>query len=201
MLTGLHEGSFGSMQLGAGLFLKGFDPDGADNASQLRQHLAAAVREGTGVIGVTRGGGVFRCVPKLRDIGADGQRGPTRGGVVLDGWTVTLSGTMLEITPDNFSMALAAASVERTGAKTTVRLRDRLSEEDYIPRLCWVGDTARGLVLIELTDVLNVAGASFVFGDEREGALPFTMQAHRRSAGGQDVLPMRIIFFAEEEPA
>ena len=158
MLSGLTSRTFEHLQLGAGLFLKQFDPDAAATLPDLRRLLTQAIAGGTGLLGATRGGGSFQCKPALRQVEADGLRAPVRGGTVNDGWTVKLTGTLLEITPDSFSDALACVDKTVQGGVTTLRPRLDLRSEDYIPRLCWVGDTAKGLMLIELTHALNLSG-------------------------------------------
>lgn len=195
MTTSVNPASFEHLQLNAGLFLRGFDFSAATSAAQLRLLVADAIADGTCVIGATRGGGTFQCTPNLRAIEADGLRSPVVGSTVNDGWTVKLSGTMLEITPENFAAALICADVETAGSLTTVRARSDIQETDYIPTLCWIGDTSRGFVLIELTNALNMKGAAFTFTDKGEGTLPFEFQAHADPADDDDHAPFRIVFF------
>lgn len=195
MLTGVRADSFQNMQLGAGVFLRGFDADAALTAEQLRQMASLAIVNGTGVIGATRGGGTFRCVPKLRQLEADGLREPVKGATVCDGWTARMQGTMLEMTGDNLALALGAAEVTRSGGKTVIRPRGSLTDADYIDRLCWIGETVRGVMLIELTGALNMSGLTFTFGDKREGAMPFELLAHADAPGG--AAPCRIILLEE----
>lgn len=194
MLSGLTSRTFERLQLGAGLFLKNFDPDAAATLPDLRRLLTQAIAGGTGFLGATRGGGSFQCKPALRQVEADGLRTPVRGGTVNDGWTVKLTGTLLEITPDSFSDALACVDKTVQGGVTTLRPRLDLRPEDYIPRLCWVGDTAKGLMLIELTHALNLTGAAFTFTDKGEGLLPFEFQAHQTGVIPEDHAPCRILF-------
>ena len=75
---------------------------------------------------------------------------------------------------------------------------NRIEDTDYIPRLCWVGDTSRGFVLIELTQALNLSGANFTFTDKGEGTLPFEFQAHLASGDDDGYAPFRILFFDGE---
>lgn len=195
MMTGLNPATFEKLQLNAGLFLRGFDFSSATTAAQLRLLVADAITDGSCVIGATRGGGTFQCAPSLRSIEADGLRSPTVGSTVNDGWTVKLSGTMLEITPENFAAALICADVNRQGSMTTLQVRSEINEEDYIPSLCWIGDTSRGFVLIELTNALNMKGAAFTFTDKGEGTLPFEFQAHQGPEDDPAYAPFRIVFF------
>lgn len=196
MLSGFHTGTLEHLQLGAGLFLKNFDPDRASCSEELRSMIIGAVESGENVLGATRGGGSFTCVPALRALEMDGVRTPVVGGTVNDGWQVRLSGTLLEMTPENFALALCGGQVEVNGNVTTVRAKMDVDEEDYLPRLCWVGDTARGLVLIELTGALNMTGAAFTFQDKGEGTLPFSFQAHALHPEDEDTAPFRVMFFA-----
>jgi len=195
MTTALTPTTFENLQLNAGLFLRGFDFSAAATAAQLRLLVADAIAEGSCVIGATRGGGTFQCTPALRNIKADGLRSPMVGSTVNDGWTVKLSGTMLEITPENFATALICADVQKQGSLTTIRARSEIAPEDYIPTLCWIGDTSRGFVLIELTNALNMKGAAFTFTDKGEGTLPFEFQAHQDPGADESHAPFRIIFF------
>lgn len=193
MMTGMHSATPERLQLGAGVFLKNLDLTGVSSAVALRQRVAAAIAADSGVLGATRGGGTFRAVPQLRSIEADGAGTPFVGGTVLDGWDVRMTGTLLEITPANFADALVCAEVTTSGGMTTLRAWESLEDEDYIPQLCWIGDTARGLMLIELTGVLNVKGAAFTFRDRGEGELPFEFRAHADDAE-QETAPFRVVF-------
>ena len=195
MMTGLNSRTFEHLQLGAGLFIKDFNPDAASTAAELKALLAQRIESGEGLLGATRGGGSFQCKPALRHIEADGLRTPVRGSVTNDGWTVKLTGTLLEITPGSFADVLGACDKTVSGGVTTLRPRSQPSAEDHLARLCWVGDTASGALLIELTDALNMTGATLTFTDQGEGTLPFEFQAHQSTPGAEDTAPCRILFF------
>lgn len=201
MTTGLRPTSFEHLQLNAGIFLKNFDHSAATNAAELKELIADAILREDGVIGATRGGGTFQCKPETRQLEADGARYAYKGGVLNDRWVVKLTGTMLEITPENFAGALMGGEITRTGGATVVRARTDIRDADYIPKLCWIGDTSRGFVLIELDNALNISGAAFTFTDKGEGLLPFEFQAHQADAIDGDHAPFRIIFFEEMEDA
>ena len=195
MITGLNSHSFQNLQLGAGMFLRDFDPDQAKDAAQLRTMLAQRIASGEGLLGATKGGGTFQCKPALRSIEADGLRAPVKGATLNDGWTVKLTGTLLEITPGSFASVLGCADVTTAGHVTTIRPRRDVAQEDHIPSLCWVGEMSQGLMLIQLTDALNMSGAAFTFTDKGEGALPFEFQAHQDDPASCEHAPCRIMFF------
>ena len=200
MTTGLTPASFDHLQLGAGMFLTSLDLTDLGNAAALRERLRQAVGSNDH-LGATRGGGTFRCSPQWRHLEADGLRGHAVGATVCDGWTVKLTGTLLEFTPRNLSTVLGAADATSSGGVTVIRPRMRLQESDHLSALYWVGDVARGLMVIELTGALNLSGANFTFTDKGEGTLPFEFLAHADSPGDVEYAPCRILFLEEEAQA
>lgn len=197
MITGLRPETFTQLQLNAGAFLKNFKWSTYTDADKLEEAILAALEARTGVIGATRGGGTFQCTPTIRQIEADGMRAPIKASTVNDMWTVKLTGTMLEITPENFKDALICADLTTdTGGKVhTIRIRNDIEDSDYIPSLCWVGDTSQGFVLIELENALNLTGATFTFTDKGEGTLPFEFQGHQADLSKSKYAPCSIVFF------
>lgn len=200
--TGLRPATFQNLQLNAGVFLCGFGWKEIDSVDGLKAALKAFIAAGTGVLGATRGGGTFECTPEIRNVEADGKRYEFVGSTVNDGWTVQLSTTLIEVTPDNFALALMSAEVEHPEGKsnvTIVKVRTAIDDSDYKPTLCWVGDTSKGFVMIELDNALNTEGANFTFTDKGEGTLPVTFVAHQAELENQDYAPFRIVFFDDPE--
>ena len=196
MITGLRPATFENLQLNAGVFLEGFNATSYADADALEDAVLAALEAGTGVIGATIGGGTFVAEPSIRQIEADGMRYPIVGSTVNDMWNVKLTGTMKEINPDNFKRALLTCDADTSKPQVTVlTVRTDIEESDYIPKLCWVGDTSKGFILIELDNVLNVAGATFTFTDKGEGQIPFDFQAHLSDVTDTENAPFRIYFF------
>lgn len=199
MVTGLRPESFQNMQLNAGVFLKNFDYSSATDAVSLFELIQETLETGEGVIGATTGGGSFQCTPTIRQIEADGMRAPIKGSTVNDMWVVKLTGTMKEITPENFADALICAELEKTGTMSTIKVRNSILDRDYIPSLCWIGDTgSEGYVLINITDALNLTGANFAFTDKGEGSLPFEFQAHQADLTKSQYAPCEIIFIDKD---
>lgn len=198
MITGLRPATFENLQLNAGVFLEGFDPTAYSDAAALEDAILDALEAGTGVLGATIGGGSFVAEPTIRQIEADGMRYPIIGSTVNDMWTARLTGTLKEVTPDNFRRVLISCDVDTSKPNVTVlTVRTDVEASDYIPRLCWVGDTSKGFVLIELDNALNINGASFTFTDRGEGSIPFDFQAHLSKLTEMDKAPFRIYFFDE----
>ena len=197
MTTGLRPATFTNLQLNAGVFLKNFDYSSATDKASLEALVLEALENETGLLGATRGGGTFQCTPSIRTIEADGMRSPVKGSTVNDMWTIKLTATLLEITPENFADALMCCDAVTEGSKTTLSVRTDIKDDDYIPHLTWVGDTSKGLVLIDLHEALNLAGANFTFTDKGEGTLPVEFQAHQASVKDMATAPVTIIFFDE----
>lgn len=197
MLTGLRPETFDNLQLNAGVFLLNFDHAAINDKAALEEAVLAAMEGNTGVLGATIGGGNFNCTTEMRTIEADGMRYPFVGSTVNDMWTVELSTTLKEVTADNFALALAAADVTKNGGKTIISVRTDIKKTDYKQKLCWIGDTSKGFVLIELDNALNTAGAAFTFSDKSEGTIPVTFKAHVADLKSQGNAPCRVIFFDE----
>lgn len=194
MTTGIHSATFTNLQLNAGAFIRSLDHSKLTTVDALKADIAERLESGEGLLGMTQGGGTFVAQPTIRNIEGDGLRAPFVGGVVNDGWTVKLTGTMKEITPENFKMALLSADVETEDKKTTITARTAIKEDDYIDSLCWVGDTPMGFIVIALENVLNTVGATMTFTDKGEGTIPFEMHAHHSDPVDQDKAPFEIIF-------
>lgn len=195
MLTGLRPESMRHLQLGEGVFLEGFDPSALTSCQALADTLALRLEDGKGVLGATVGVSVFRCVPRLRCLEAGGLRAPTPGNMVNDGWTVRLTGTLREFSPDNLQRVLPGAYAQAQGEGLLLRVASTLRPGDFLPQLCWVGHTGGGLMLIELTHVLNTAGAVWSFVPRGEGTLPFVFEAHTEMEEDAAHAPCRILLF------
>lgn len=202
MITGLRPETFRNLQLNAGVFLINFNADTYTDAATLEDGILAALEDGTNILGATIGGGTFSAEPSIRQIEADGMRYPIIGSTVNDLWTVKLSTTLKEVTPDNFKRALISCDMDTSKENVTVlTVRTDIQESDYIPTLCWVGDTSKGFVMIELSNALNLSGASFTFTDKGEGTLPVEFRGHVSDLSKMDHAPFRVIFFDEADSA
>lgn len=200
MTTGLDASTFINLQLNAGVFLKNFEYSSATNKTTFAELLKTAQKDSTHRLGATRGGGTFECAPEVRNIEADGKRYEFIGSTVFDSWTVRLTGTLMEITPENLSTLIAAADVtgEPESGKRTIKARTDLLPKDYIKSLVWIGDTSNsGYVLIALKNALNTTGATMTFSDKNEGTLPFEFHAHQDSVEDSEYAPFEVVFLKD----
>lgn len=195
MVTGLRSETFKRLQLNAGAFLIGFEYKTIADAAALKTAIAAALKDDTKTLGATRGGGTFECTPEVRNIEADGKRYEFVGSTVFDSWTVRMTGTLMEVTADNFKRVLSAADIAKAEGKKTITVRTDIAPADYLPSLVWVGDTSEGFVLIALKNALNTTGANLTFTDKGEGTLPFEFHAHQDSVEDSETAPFEIVYF------
>lgn len=193
-VTGLRATSLQNLVLNEGAFLVGFDWTAANTAAALEDALEAALQDETKLLGATNGGGVFNCVPETRQIEIDGIRGMVKGVTRVDSWNVSLNGTLKELKPATIAKLAMCADVDDSIANITkITVRSDIKDSDYIPKLCWVGSTPQGYILIGMTDVLNTAGIVMTFQDKNEANIPFTFISHSNSLTGDEKLPVDII--------
>lgn len=197
MISSVRDNSWQNMQLGAGVLLRNADFSRVKTAEAMREAVADAMMRNDCVIGATKNGGTFTCRPMLRSTEDDARRTAAASAVVNDGWTVRMTGTLMEITPGSFAMMVGPASAATDGAATDIRT-DGDVQDGFLPRLCWVGDTSRGFLLIELHGVMNMGGAVLRLHEGGAGEMPFDLQAHVMDADN-GAAPCRIVFLEEDD--
>lgn len=135
MLISHHPASAECLQLGEGMLLCGFDPDKALSSRDPLDCMAEAVADDTKRIGTTCGGGIFRAVPREFDPESGSHRLPFAGSIRLIDWRVTLSGTMLDVTPENLARLLPS-DTEMTERVTTLTPK-QARKPAFPPMLDW----------------------------------------------------------------
>lgn len=193
----IRSDAFKNLQLNAGIFLTGIDYSAIADATALKTAIASAVTAGTTILGVTRGGGTFTVTRETRTPEVDGMRYPYKGSDFVDSVDAYLSGTLLEVNPENFKRLLGSGDMNTSGKKTTVTMRTAIDPDtDYIDGLCWIGDIADGrLVLIELDNAFNTSDFSLTFTDKGEGTMTFEFHARQDDVLDYDNAPFRVVFF------
>lgn len=201
-VTAVRPQTFERLQLDAGAFVKNFDVSTYTEYDALEEALFAAIKDDTKALGATRGGGTFTATPTIRNREADGKRYEFKGSTVIDFWDIKLSTTLMEITPDNFTLALGTAEKTEdksftTGKKTTIKLRTNIEDSDYIQNLVWFGNTPKGLVAIALDNALNNTGVTLTFSDKGEGTIPVEFHAYQDTVENNEYAPCAIYYFDE----
>ena len=194
MLDALHRESPQHLQLGEGVLLR------APNLETLLQGespvaaLAALLEKAEHRLGVTKAGCVFRCVPRMVDV-TGGHRTPAAGETLTGRWEVTLSGTLMEITPENAALLLNVPGPAAGDGRTLLSPEPApvpASAED----ICWVGDMGGGLLAILLQCPISIGGLIFQARRGGLGKMPFTLMAQKRHPGGT-ALPCRLMWLKE----
>lgn len=195
-ITAVRTETFQNLQLNAGAFLVNFDYASIESVDALKAAIATALEDKSKTLGATRGGGTFTATPEVRNIEADGKRYEFVGSTVFDSWSIKLTGTLMEIIPENFSRILAAADVTENSGKNmkTIKVRTDVKSTDFIDTLTWVGDTSRGAMMITIKNALNTTGATLTFTDKGEGTLPFEFTAHQSSVEDTEYAPFEIVY-------
>lgn len=193
----IRSEAFENLQLNAGAFLVDFDHSSITDATALKTAIAAALDTPAKILGVTRGGGSFHVTREMRTPEVDGMRYPFKGADFVDSVDAYLSGTLLEVVPDNFKRLLGTGTATTSGKKTTITMRTAINTQtDYIDSLVWVGDLADGrAVMIELDNAFNTADFELTFTDKGEGTMTFEFHARQENVTDYDTAPFRVIFF------
>lgn len=192
----IRSEAFQNLQLNAGVFLVNFSYSNIADADALKTAINTALGTPANILGVTRGGGSFTVTKEIRTPDVDGMRYPFKGADFVDSVDAYMSGTLLEVVPNNFKLLLGTGDVATSGKKTTVTMHTAIQSGDYIDKLCWVGDLADGrLVLIELDNAFNTSDFSLTFTDKGEGTMTFEFHARQANVNDYDNAPFRVVFF------
>ena len=196
MTSPIRSDAFNNLQLNAGVFLVNYDYSSITDSTALKTAIATALSTPANILGVTRGGGSFTVTRETRTPEVDGMRYPFKGADFVDSVDAYLSGTLLEVVPNNFKLLLGTGDVSTSGKKTTITMHTAVRSTDYISHLCWVGDLADGrAVLIELDNAFNTADFSLTFTDKGEGTMTFEFHARQAAVNDYDNAPFRVVFF------
>lgn len=194
----IRSEAFQNLQLNAGIFLVDYDYSAITDATALKSALATLVSNNSDkILGVTRGGGSFTVTREIRTPEVDGMRYPFKGADFVDSVDAYLSGTELEVVPNNFKRILGTGVSTTSGKKTTVKMRTAInSSTDYIESLVWIGDLADGkVVLINLDNAFNTADFNLTFTDKGEGTMTFEFHARQADVLDYDYAPFEVVFF------
>lgn len=175
ILNGFTPDTAKNMQLNAGILVK--------NLTDIESFTGTIVDGNK--IGATEGGANFTAIPEIRNIfeGIDGARGNYKDGNVIDSWEIKLTGTMKEMTAENFKLALGSADIvepQEGGKFTKITGRTEIKSEDYLNNICWLGTVngSESPMIIEIKNAMNVTGLNFTAEDKGSGSVEFEIQGH-----------------------
>lgn len=139
-------------------------------------------------LGLTKGGGSFVATPEVAAIEADGISGNGKGLTQFNGWTVTMTVNLLEISEEAFRDALGSGEIDSTSNDKyhIIRARNQIKDSDYIDNLTWVG-TLSGSdepVMIQIYNALSLGGFTLSPTDKSQAVLPITYTATQNPCDG-----------------
>lgn len=194
MLDPIHAATHENLQLGEGVLLRGADLDAALLSADPVSALIAALEDASYRIGATKAGCIFRCVPQLADT-TGGHRTPAAGEILAGRWEVTLSGTLMEITPANAALLLNVPPYMHEEGRAILQ-----PEPTPVPNpcedVCWVGDTGSGLLAIQLRSPVSTGGMVFRATRNGLGEAAFTLMAQKTNPADPG-LPCRLLWLKE----
>lgn len=162
-----------------------------------------------GILGATTGGIQFNAAPSYSDFGDDIDNCPKNMMELknLDSIDVSLSGTLLTISPSMAKMLMAAADIDSNDESHIIPRKDLLASD--FNDLWWVGDysddnseSSGGFCAIHVLNTLNTGGFQIKSADNAKGQFPFTFTGHV-SMDAQDVVPYEVYISdgSGEEPS
>jgi hypothetical protein len=134
------------------------------------------------LIGATQGGNSLSVIPTMRQVQADGAKGPWKDGEVIDAWKCTLTANFLEMTKDVIKAGLGASTIDTdsNGFYDIIQAAQYVCSDDYIDNIAWVGriSGSNKPFVVVLKNVLANSGLTFSPADNAEGIVPVTFVAH-----------------------
>lgn len=130
-------------------------------------------------IGLTRGGGQFVVEKEIRQIEADGDRGPVKGRSVQDRAVPKLTVNALEVITENIPKLYAGIKYTKAleGNKNKITGKGKIDDEDYNDFVKFTGRTKGGSeVVIKVYNAINLENFDWSLADKEEvvAALTFT---------------------------
>ena len=196
MITPLNADTFGNLQLDAGVFLIGFDPSDYATADALKTALAGFIGDDAKCLGATRGGSSFNIKRQNREVEADGKRYSFVGSTKTDSIDAYISTKLIEITAGNLKRGIGSADSAVSQKVTTITPRTNYKTADYIGELCWVGETANGVMAIYFKNALNTADFAYKINDKGEGELDVEFPAYQDSVSDYENPPFKLYLIA-----
>lgn len=182
-ITGLTSSTPSKLLLDAGAFYKDYD---------LSKTYA---QQADKLLGATAGGGSFSAVPSVRKIEVDGAKENVKQLQTIDGWVVTMTANVKEVTATAIKTALGAASATAADNKTTITGKADFEASDYASNLTWIGRLSGSSdpVIIVVDNALCLNGLSLTMADKAEAVVPITVTGHY-SLDDLDTPPFKIIY-------
>lgn len=178
-LSGLNCSTPNNLVLDAGALYFNIDETAFTHDPPYDDPVTQALANAT-LAGATRGGATFETGKETRHVEVDGMRYPIKGLERIDGYTPTLTVTMIEMSAANLQRLLGSSTATPLGNFTTIDLSAEIASTDYITNVALV-TTLSGSedpVILVLRNVLMTESASLAFEDKSEAGIEATFTAH-----------------------
>lgn len=148
-------------------------------------------------IGLTRGGGKFVVEKEIRQIEADGDRGPVKGRIVQDKSTPKLTINALEVINENIPKMHAAVKATKNAEtkKTIITGTGKISDTDYSEFVKFTGVTKAGKeTVIKIKNAINLENIDWSLVDKDEVVSAVTYTGCYEEDSPEDFEPWEIEF-------
>lgn len=138
------------------------------------------------LLGATSGGNEFAVAPEIRTIEVDGAKGPTKGNVVLDSETASLTVNLKELTAANIALALAGSTTDTSDVNyDIITSKGKIELTDYLDNIGFVGRLSGSSkpVVIIVNNVLSLEGLTIKSADKNEAVVPVVFTGHEDDTG------------------
>lgn len=198
MLSPITAETYQELQFDAGMLLHDFDYAAATDAATLAELVKSEAVQNASWLGATKGGVNIqenrqRWSPEFDYAG----RNAFKGGTRYAGASPKMTGTLVEIRPENVKIVSGAATTTTEGKITTIQPVADIPNDAYLDNVVWIGCVGdEGYCLVEMKNVLCPNGINFQTADKNIGTLPFEFIAHHDSPVHTDELPVKYVFFS-----
>lgn len=198
MLSPITAETYQKLQFDAGMLLYNFDYSSATDAQSLADLVKSEKVQKASWLGATKGGVNIPTNRKTWNPEFDyAGRNSFKGGTRFAGAAPRMTGTLVEMRPNNLKIVSSAATVTENGKITTVQPLADIPKDAYLDNVVWIGCVGEdGYCLIDMKNAVCTSGINFQSADKNIGTLPFEFAAHQDSPVHTDELPVKYLFFA-----
>lgn len=146
----------------------------------------AVTGEFTGtLLGATAGGNEFALAQEIRSMEADGVKGPTKGHVVIDSETPTLTVNLKELTASNIALAIAGSEINSDTNYDIITSKKLIELSDYLQNIAFVGRLkgSQKPIVIVIDNAISLEGLTITTSDKNEAIVPVVFTGHEDDTG------------------
>ncbi|MCM3600630.1 hypothetical protein M3175_07795 [Robertmurraya korlensis] len=137
------------------------------------------------LLGATSGGNEFALAQEIRNLEVDGAKGPTKGNVVIDSETATLTVNLKELTASNIALAIAGSQTTSDTNYDIITSKKKIELSDYLQNIAFVGRLSGSSdpVVIVIDNAISLEGLTVATTDKNEAIVPVVFTGHEGEDG------------------